>query len=140
MASRGSPARNRRMFSTRTSPSKWVTDPALDTGRLAASPMTNILGRAFDCRVCSVGGHEVELVAEPGGPSHVWRAAVEGDNHRQIEGNLTIVVGHKPAPLTVDFPGIELGDQVDALFLEEPGQGGGCDRLGEGAVERGSCR
>ena len=27
------------MFSTRTSPSKWVTEPAFEAGRSAASPM-----------------------------------------------------------------------------------------------------
>ena len=54
------------MFFTRTSPSKWVTDPAFDVGRLAASPMTKTLGRAFDCRVCSSVGTKLSSSPSPG--------------------------------------------------------------------------
>ena len=40
------------MFSTSTSPSKWVTEPALDGGTPVASPMANTFGAAADWRVC----------------------------------------------------------------------------------------
>ena len=40
------------MFSTRTAPSKWVTDPAFEAGRLAASPMAKMFGAVSDCNVC----------------------------------------------------------------------------------------
>ena len=66
VASSGSPARKRRMFPTSTSPSKWVTDPAFESGRLAASPMTKTLGAAFDCRVCSSVGTKPSSSPRPG--------------------------------------------------------------------------
>ena len=52
------------MFSTSTSPSKWVTEPALEAGRLAASPMAKTFGRDLGLQGVRVGGHEVERVAE----------------------------------------------------------------------------
>ena len=54
------------MFSTRTSPSKWVTEPALEAGTLAASPMTKMLGAAFDCSVCSSVGTKLSSSPRPG--------------------------------------------------------------------------
>ena len=52
------------MFSTSISPSKWVTDPALEAGTLAASPITKMFGAALDCSVCSSVGTKFKLVAE----------------------------------------------------------------------------
>ena len=66
-ASSGSPARKRRMLSTRVSPSKWVTEPAFEPGTLAASPITKTFGRHLRLQGVLVGGHEVELVAEARG-------------------------------------------------------------------------
>ena len=54
------------MFSIRTSPSKWVTEPALDVGRLVASPIAKMFGAALACRVCWSVGTKSELVAQPG--------------------------------------------------------------------------
>ena len=54
------------MFSTSTSPSKWVTDPAFEAGRLVASPMAKTLGLTFDCRVCSSVGTKSSSSPSPG--------------------------------------------------------------------------
>ena len=62
---------------------------------------------------------------------------MEGDHDGEIEGNLTIVVGHQPPGLAVHLARVELGHELDALFVEEAAQGGGRHRLGEGTVERG---
>ena len=67
------------MFSTRTSPSKWATDPALEAGMSAASPMTKTFGRALRLQGVLVGGNETQLVAETGGALHVRLAAVQRD-------------------------------------------------------------
>ena len=108
------------MFSTRTSPSKWVTEPALEAGTSVASPMTKMFGRTFDCSVCGSVGHEAELVAEARGPVHVLGATVHRDDDGQVERHLAFVVADQAATDTVDLAGVELGDQVDALLLEHP--------------------
>ena len=59
------------MFSTSTSPSKWVTDPALEIGSAAASPMTKTFGRRLRLKRVLVGRDEAELVAEARGVGHV---------------------------------------------------------------------
>ena len=58
------PARKRCTFSTRTSPSKWVTEPALEIGSEAASPMAKISGATCRLQGVLVGEHEAELVAQ----------------------------------------------------------------------------
>ncbi len=55
---------------------------------------------------------------------------------REIEADLAFVVGHQLSAGTVDLPGIELGDELDAAFLEHPPQAVARHGLGERAVER----
>ena len=65
-AASGWPARKDSMFATRTSPSKWVTDPAFEAGTSAASPSTKMFGLHGGLQRCVVGRDEPELVAEAG--------------------------------------------------------------------------
>jgi hypothetical protein len=39
-------------FSVKTSTAKWATEPALEVGRAAASPMAKMLSCSFDTKVC----------------------------------------------------------------------------------------
>src|SRR5487761_168727 len=55
LASGSSPANWRQTFRTRTSPSKWASEPALDAFRSVASPMTKTFGLTFASRVARVG-------------------------------------------------------------------------------------
>src|SRR3972149_60083 len=98
-ASRLSPERNRRMFSTMPSPSKCVTEPAFDAGRFDASPITKTFGAAFD-----------------------WRG--EGAPTCEVDRDLAPVVTHEAALLTVDLPRVELGDKMHGLLVEQVGQRG----------------
>ncbi len=54
------------MFSTSTSPSKWVTEPAFEIGTAAASPMAKTCGEAVDCSVCSSTGTKPSASPRPG--------------------------------------------------------------------------
>ena len=73
------------MFSTSTSPSKWVTDPAFDAGTLVASPMAKMFGAHLGLQRVLVGGHEVEVVAEARRAADVLGAAVQRDHHGEVE-------------------------------------------------------
>ena len=54
------------MFATSVSPSKCVTEPALEVGRFVASPIAKTFGAAFACRVRGSVATKPELVAEAG--------------------------------------------------------------------------
>ena len=136
-ASSGSPARYLVTFRATTSPSKWATEPALDAGMSAASPITNTFGRTLDCRVCWSVGHEAELVAQAGRALDVGLAAVQRDHDRQVERDLAAVEGDQPPARAVDLAGVELGDEADALVLEQPAELAVAHGLGERPVERG---
>ena len=73
------------MLATSVSPSKWVTEPALDVGRLVASPIAKTFGAAVACSVCGSVGDEAELVAEPGRALDERGAAVQRDRDEQVE-------------------------------------------------------
>ena len=110
------------MLPARTSPSKWVTEPALDVGRSAASPMTKMLGRALDWSVCGSAGTNPELVAQSRRPVDVGSAAVQRDDDRQVEGDLALVKRDQPAAFAVDLAGVELRDELDPLVLQQTGE------------------
>ena len=57
--------------------------------------------------------------------------------HEQVEVELAAVVGDQLAAIRVDLAGVELGDELDRLLVEQAGQVLGRDRLREGRVERG---
>ena len=69
-----------------------------------------------------VGGHEVELVAEPGRAADVGGAAVQRDDDGEVEGDLAAVVADQAAAGAVDLAGVELGDQLDAPLGEHPAE------------------
>ncbi len=62
LARRGSAA----TFSSSTSPSKCVTEPAFEIGTLAASPSTKTFGAASDCSVCGSAGTKFRSSPKPG--------------------------------------------------------------------------
>ena len=76
------------MFSASISPSKWVTEPAFEVGRLVASPMREDVRRGRGLQRVRVGRDEAELVAEPGRAVDVRGAAVQRDGDEQVEGDL----------------------------------------------------
>ena len=125
------------MFSTRTSPSKWVTDPAFEAGRLAASPMAKMFGATSDCSVCGSVATKSRASPSPGESADVGGAAVHRDDDGQVEGDLALVVADEPSAVAVDLAGVELGDQLDAALLEHPAERRRRGRLGERAVQRG---
>ena len=94
-----------------------------------------------------VGGHEVEVVAEAFAAAHVAGAAVHRHHDRQIEGHLATVVTDELGTRAVDIgaddclsndmAGVELGDQVHALLLQQRCKGCRGDGLGDRTVERG---
>ncbi|MEZ5270622.1 MAG: hypothetical protein R2789_19450 [Microthrixaceae bacterium] len=43
---------------------------------------------------------------------------MQRDHHRQVEGDLLLVVGDEPSSLTVDLTGAELGHQVNLRLRE----------------------
>ena len=76
-----------------------------------------------------VGRHEAELVAEARGALDVGRAAVQRDDHRQVERRPR-GRRRRPAPArAVDLAGVELGDQLDALLLRAVRRAPGCHGL-----------
>ena len=84
---------------------------------------------------------EAERVAEAGRTADVGGAAVQRDDHGQVEGDHPFVVGDQaalPARLArgLDGPGAELGHQLDALAGQQAGQLPAGHRLGERAVQR----
>ena len=121
------------MFSSRTSPSKWVTEPAFDVGTLAASPSTKMFGAASDCRVCGIGRDEVQLVAQAGRAGDEVGAAVDRHGDEEIERHLALVVGDEATTGAVDLTGVELGDEIDLLLGEQPAERLRRDRLRERA-------
>ena len=54
------------MFSISISPSKWVTEPALEVGTLVGVADREHVRRCLGLQGARVGGHEAELVAETG--------------------------------------------------------------------------
>ena len=110
------------MLSTSVSPSKCVTEPALEAGTLAASPMTKTLGASLGLQRVLVGGDEVQLVTQARRPADVRSAAVQGYDDGQVEVDLAAVVGDQPAAGAVDLTGVELGHQLDALFGQHAAQ------------------
>ena len=85
-----------------------------------------------------VDGDEAEFVAETGGAPDVGGAAVQRDDHGQVERDPAAVVGDQPAvpgPGCVYLARVELGDQADALGDQQAAQFPVADRLGEGAVQ-----
>ena len=85
------------MFLARISPSKWATEPALEAGMSAASPITNTFGRGLGLQGALVGGHEAELVPQAGRALDVGLAAVQRDDHGQVEPDLAAVEGDEAA-------------------------------------------
>ena len=62
---------------------------------------------------------------------------MEGDDRREVEGDLTAVVADEPTAGAVDLAGVELGGQLDVAFGEHSAELAGGDGLGEGGVEGG---
>ena len=110
------------MFSVSTSASKWVTDPALEVGRLVASPIANTFGGDLRLERVRIGGNESELVAQTAGALDERRPSVERNGDQQVERHLPLVVADQASAVGVDLPGCELGDQLDPLLIEQPGQ------------------
>src|ERR1019366_855976 len=100
------------MFSTRTSPSKWVTDPALDVGTPAASPMAKTFGLAVDCNVCSSTGTKPNASPSPGDLATYRAPPCRVDTEAQFELTGSFGIQSIPA-LTI------LRDQV--VVYSEPG-------------------
>ena len=74
----------------KTSTEKWATEPALEVGRLAASPSAKISGWGTVAlrdvlQGVLVDGDVVELVAQPG-PLDEVGAHVERHRHEQVVG------------------------------------------------------
>ena len=84
--------------------------------------MTKMFGAALDCRVCSSVGTKFELVAQPRRAADVGGAAVQRDDHREVERDLAAVVADQPPAGAVDLAGVELGDELDALLGEHPAE------------------
>ena len=124
------------MFSTSVSPSKCVTEPALEVGTLVGVADREDVRRHLRLQRVRIGGDEAELVAEPGRAADVRGAAVQRDRDQQVEGDLALVPADEPPAGAVDLAGGELGHQRDALLGEQPGEMLGGDGLGERAVER----
>ena len=84
-----------------------------------------------------VGGHEVQLVAEPRRTSDVRSAAVERDHHGQVEGDLASVVADQPSAGAVDLARVELRDELDRPSRRASRRARSRrDRLRERTVER----
>ena len=100
------------MFSTSTSPSKWVTEPAFEVGTSAASPSTKMLGFTVDCSVALSRRDEPEFVAETRRVVDVVGPTVERDHDSEVEVDFATVVADQLAGLAVDLTGVELGDDA----------------------------
>ena len=118
------------MFSSSTSPSKWVTEPAFEVGRSVASPSANTFGVGAS-GACAVGRDEAERVAEAGRALDIGGAAVQRDGDEQVEVELAPVVGVELAADAVDLAGVELGHELDLLLASRTRQVLGGDRLRE---------
>ena len=109
------------MFSTSVSPSKCVTEPAFEVGRLVASPIAKTFGAALDCRVCGSVGTKPSSSPRPG-ERPTYAAPPWSGTDEQVERDLALVVADQPAAGAVDLAGVELGDQLDALLVEQPAE------------------
>ena len=79
-----------------------------------------VLRQCLQCRL--VRRDEVEVVAETLAATDVVGAAVQRHDDGQVERHLAAVVADEPAAASVDLAGVELGDEVDALFLQQRGE------------------
>jgi hypothetical protein len=86
------------MFSTSTSPSKCVTEPAFDAGTSAASPIDEDVRRDRRLQGGVVGGDEPEFVAEAGRVLDVGGAAVQRDHDGEVEVDLAAVEADRACP------------------------------------------
>ena len=80
--------------------------------------------------------HEAELVAKAGRAFDIGLAAVQRDHDRQVERDLTAVVGDELPARAVYLAGVELRDDADAHVLEQPAELTVAHGLGERPVER----
>lgn len=70
-----------------------------------------------------VGGDEVELVSQSGRAPDVGGAAVERDDHGQVEGDLP-TVADQPSTDAVDLAGVEPGRELDPPLGEQARRAG----------------
>ena len=124
------------MFALSVSPSKWVAEPALEVGRLAASPIAKTLSAALLCSVWMSTGTKPSSSPRPGERATNEAPPCSGMVTSRSKGisrssQLTSLPG-----LAVDATGRELGLQGDLLLGEHAAEVRGGDRLGEGGVER----